>query len=201
MKIAISLNQPGCKRESFSLEIDSSATASKVINQVKKSYHNTPYQHYYLEYRGSRLNPTDKIISQDIDETSIFMMNYDGPGSLPNKRQLRIPRRTDIDPSMREPSDLQMRIESIRSIFPESEAPDDETIKMALKNSYWNLDRALDFLLPPKEKSEGPLSQEDEENIIKIREQNGNSTEEIIQAYFACDKKIDMTLILLSSLN
>lgn len=201
MKIAISLNQPGCKRESFSLEIDSSATASKVINQVKNSYHNTPYQHYYLEYRGSRLNPTDKIISQDIDETSVFMMNYDRQESLPNKRQLCIPRRTDIDPSMREPSDLQMRIESIRSIFPESEAPDDETIKMALKNSYWNLDRALDFLLPANEKSEEPLTQEDKENIIKIKKQNGNSVEEIIQAYFACDKKMDMTLILLSSLN
>ncbi|KAK8866690.1 hypothetical protein M9Y10_009657 [Tritrichomonas musculus] len=201
MKITISLSLPGGEREVFPLEIDSSATVSNVINQVRRSYHNTPYQSYILKLNGQNLNSTDKIISLDIDANSVFIMDYDAPGSHPPvRKQLRIPRRTDIDTDMKEPTDIQQRIETLRSLFPTGKAPDDETIKTALENSYWNLDRAVDYLLPTIDKTEDPLTQEDKDNIVKLKEINGSSAEEVIQIYFACDKKMELAQKLLAEL-
>lgn len=182
------------KKTTKKYNYDHKTTVKQLIDRVRAD-NKIGNPNFSAKLNGTKLDGKKLIWSLGIKEGTIIHVYPESPASdpAPKVKRICIPRRTDIDTEMTAPSDIEERIQDLAALFPPGQVPDRETIYTALENSYWNLDRAVDYLFPPNEKPESTLTPEEKKDIIDLTKTGkGYSPETAIQVYFACDKNLEI---------
>lgn len=174
------------RRKTKAYDCQPTTTILELINLVRKDY-DISNTNFGAQLDGKILKYTDKVGQLGLNNDSVILLNIEASASAqPMRRPIYIPRRTDIDSDMKAPDNLEDRISRLVALFPQGQAPDREIIITALENSNYNTDRAADYLLPPNEKTESPLTTDQKREIVELTKL-GYTPGTAIQIYFACE--------------
>lgn len=172
------------RKKEFKYDYDPKTTVGDLINRVRED-NKIQNTNFGVQLDGRILKHNDLVSKLQLKDDSVILMNIEAAASAqPVRRRICIPRRTDIDSDMKRPPDIEDRINKLKSLFPPGQEPDNDTILTALENSYWNLDRAVDYLFPPNDKPESPLTAQQKKDIHELIEL-GYTPGIAIQVYFA----------------
>lgn len=183
-----------------SYNIDPQTTVDELIEKVKKD--NSQQRSKVIAMLDERkLNPSEIVSQLQLKENSEILMYAEAFKSAPpTRKRIAIPQRTDIDYDMKAPDDLEDRIAQIEMLYEGAEKPSRETIITALENSYYNLDRAVDYLLPVNQKPESSLTEQEKKDIVHLSNL-GYKPGTAIQVYFQCNKDLQKSIDMITLLD
>lgn len=199
IKMEVKVKFQGTNAKTYN--IDPQTTVGELIEKVKKD--NSQEKSNVAAILDERkLNPSEIISQLHLKENSDILMYVEASHSAPPKRKrIAIPQRTDIDYDMKAPADLEDRISQIQQLFDGTDkVPDRETIITALENSYYNLDRAVDYLLPVTQKPESSLTEQEKKDIVHLSNL-GYKPGTAIQVYFQCNKDLQKSIDMITLLD
>lgn len=180
------------KKPAKTYNVNKTTTVRELIDMVRAD-NNISHNNIIAALNGFDLKPTDKLGQISFKEGNLIQMYVGAASSAqPIRRHICIPRRTDIEPEPIPDDELEAKIELLQSIFADSpeQAPDRESIIAALENSCYNVDRAIDYLLPPKEEAEYQFNDKQKKDIIELTKL-GYTPGTAIQVYFACEEELE----------